>query len=548
MGEKVVVCYDCENTNEALQGNCDSNQCGMIAGVKKDEGMASGRQNFLWFISTGFSRPFGENDEICESIVMKSPEAEVTFQTTPIKSCDPKKYDGKVIKLSVNGVKPGCPLFILNAKKWTPPLTTSPSTQNSSETTQITTAKSSNSDTTLWIGIGGGIFVLLIIFIVLGYCCYRTQSQKKPLFGKKNDVHQKTFVPEASKKAEVVKEKTADEEQVLKAKPTKVVAKPEPPKEATVVKEKQPKPSKEKTPKEKKAPIVEPKPPKEITHEDNPPPAKKVSVEPTVEAPTTQVSVVQKSVVQQKQYHNGNPPRVFVPESVIHPEPKSVNAPKSGSLKTGKKDSLSGRHEIGMEGLVHTAPEQVRRHDINVNLLNDEIKEKLENDDAMKALAERGVTFDEKSNIIEMPPKAEKYLRSKKTPEYVRSFAFGNVFREIIDAQTRVNESFSIPLLFSIVLQRRYTVVNRRKACTWIRRELPIIQKEFTAEECSKLAYPICAIEEACKMDAHGFESVFLLDSLSGADDDKTQNSPHASEKLDEKESDATKNGSKKRR
>jgi hypothetical protein len=68
-----------------------------------------------------------------------------------------------------------------------------------------------------------------------------------------------------------------------------------------------------------------------------------------------------------------------------------------------------------------------------------------------------------------MPPKAEKYLRSKKTPEFVRSFAFGNVFREIIDAQTKVHEHFSIPLLFSIVLQRRYTATNRRKAFTWIR-------------------------------------------------------------------------------
>uniref|UniRef100_A0A914PLE9 Uncharacterized protein n=1 Tax=Panagrolaimus davidi TaxID=227884 RepID=A0A914PLE9_9BILA len=416
--------------------------------------------------------------------------------------------------------------------------------------------------------------MILKVFIFFSYCCYRTQSQKKPIFGKKKDVQQKAFTPESSKKANVNKEKTADEKEV--------VAKPEPPKEATAAKEKPPKPAKEKISKEKKAPIVEPKPSKEMTQEDNPPPAKKVSVEPTVEDPTTEASVVQKPVVQQKQYHTGNPPRVYVPYKVILPEPKSVNAPKSGSLKTGKKDSLSGRHEIGMEGLVQSAPEQVKRHDINVGLLNKDIKQKLEKfyppgpvrvfdpreieilccarisimfkiiealiDDAMKALKERGVTFDEKSNIIEMPPKAEKYLRSKSTPEYVRSFAFGNVFREYIDSQTRVDENFSIPLLFSIVLQRRYTVVNRRKAFTWIRRELPIIQKEFSADERSELAYPICAIEEASKMDAHGFESVFLLDSLSGADDDKTQNSPHASEKLDEKESDATKNGSKKHR
>uniref|UniRef100_A0AC35GPT5 Uncharacterized protein n=1 Tax=Panagrolaimus sp. PS1159 TaxID=55785 RepID=A0AC35GPT5_9BILA len=117
----------------------------------------------------------------------------------------------------------------------------------------------------LWIGIGIGIFVLLIIFVVLGYCCYRIQTQKKPLSGKKNDVQQKTFIPDASKKA-----RTADEEKLLKAVPTKeeVVAKPEPPKEATVAKEKQPKPAKEKLPKEKKAPVVVPKPSKEVTKEN----------------------------------------------------------------------------------------------------------------------------------------------------------------------------------------------------------------------------------------------------------------------------------------
>uniref|UniRef100_A0A914PF35 Uncharacterized protein n=1 Tax=Panagrolaimus davidi TaxID=227884 RepID=A0A914PF35_9BILA len=454
-------------------------------------------------------------------------------------------------------------MSFLNAKKWTPPLTTLPTTQNSSETTQITTAKSSNSDTTLWIGIGGGIFVLLIIFIVLGYCCYRTQSQKKPLCGKKKDVQQTTFIPESSKKANVVKEKTEDEKEV--------VAKPELPKEPTAAKEKQQEPAKKKAPKEKKAAVVVPKPSKEVTQEnvtkEDKPPPKKVSVEPTVEDPTTEASILQKPIVQQKQPKPGDPPRVFVPTTVYHPEPKSVNAPKSGSLKTGKKDSLSGRHEIGMEFLVESTPEQVKRHDINVGLLNDETKEKLEKfyppgpvhsfdrreiellccarislmfkiiealvDDAMKALSERGVTFDEKSNIIKMPPKAEKYLRLKKTPEFVRSFAFGNVFREYIDSQANFDQKLSIPLLFSIVLQRRYSVVNRRKACTWIRRELPIIQKEFTALERSQLPYPICAIEAAYEMNEDGFKNVVLLDSLSGEDDDVTQNS--TTEKLGKK-------------
>uniref|UniRef100_A0A914Q636 Uncharacterized protein n=1 Tax=Panagrolaimus davidi TaxID=227884 RepID=A0A914Q636_9BILA len=500
MDKEVIACYDSSKPNPNAKGDCDSNQCEFRAGVSE-----TGEDPILWFKDKFHLKFFRKNNGICKMAIMKFPDAKPDGMRQ-FASCEPLKHDGNVIKLYVHQVPPGCPFFVLNAKKWTPPSTAA--TQNSSETTLITTAKSSEANITLWILIGVGIFILLIVVIGFGYCCYRNQLQKKPLSGKKNDVQQKAIMPE-SLKAEVVKEKIADEKEV--------VAKPKPPKEPTAAKEKPPKPAKEKISKEKKAPIVEPKPSKEMTQEDNPPPAKN---------PTTEASVVQKPVVQQKQYHTGNPPRVYVPHKVILPEPKSVNAPKSGSLKTGKKDSLSGRHEIGMEGLVQSAPEQVKRHDINIGLLNDDVKERLEKfyppgpvrtfdpreieilccarisimfkiiealiDDAMKALKERGVTFDEKSNIIEMPPKAEKYLRSKKTPEYVRT-------------------------------------------CTWIRRQLPVIQKEFSAEERSELAFPICAIEAAYKMNADGFNNVFLLDSLSGVDDDETQHSTHESGKLGKK-------------
>uniref|UniRef100_A0AC35FD85 Uncharacterized protein n=1 Tax=Panagrolaimus sp. PS1159 TaxID=55785 RepID=A0AC35FD85_9BILA len=308
-------------------------------------------------MTTGNGIRFDDKDEKCATVLMESPEATAKgFQ--PFPSCDPKKYDGKVIKLSVSGVTYGCPLYVLNAKKWIPPPTTTTqnssalseidqttsksseanttlwigiglnakkwtppppttTTQNSSDLSETnqTTSKSSEANTTLWIGIGVGIFILLIVVIGFSYCCYQTQIQKKPLFGTKKDVQQKVFLPEASKKANVVKEKPGDEEQVLKAEPTKeeIVAKPQSSKEATAAKEKRAKPTKKKIPKEKKAP-VEPKPSKEITQEDNPPPKKKVSAEPTIEASTTETSVVQKSVFpQQKQHHNGNPPRVFVP-------------------------------------------------------------------------------------------------------------------------------------------------------------------------------------------------------------------------------------------
>uniref|UniRef100_A0A914QJK5 Uncharacterized protein n=1 Tax=Panagrolaimus davidi TaxID=227884 RepID=A0A914QJK5_9BILA len=331
MGKHVVVCYDCETSDEILQGDCDSNQCEFQAGVSKDTvGSRFWRKNYLWFITSGRNKVFEENDKICESIVMKTPEAKVSFQTAPIISRDPKKYDGKVIKLGVSEVKYGCPLYVLNAKKWVP-TTTNQNTTEFSQTTK-STAEPSEANTTIWIVIGVVLFIIFAVFVIgLGYCCYRTQIQKKPFLGKKKDVKQKLGAKPESRKET---------------------------KEKTVAKEKQSKPKN--IPKEKKAPI-EPKPSKEVTHDDAtaddvPPLAKKVSAEPTLENSTTEASVVQKSVVQQ-QRQPGNP-RVFVPKKVIHPTPKSI-APKS-NLHSGKKDLLSGRHKVGMQIMFESPPDSVR--------------------------------------------------------------------------------------------------------------------------------------------------------------------------------------------
>uniref|UniRef100_A0AC35GK92 Uncharacterized protein n=1 Tax=Panagrolaimus sp. PS1159 TaxID=55785 RepID=A0AC35GK92_9BILA len=256
------------------------------------------------------------------------------------------KHDGNVVKLYVHQVPHGCSFYVLNAKKWIPPATIITS-QNSSKFSESVKSplKSSNTEIALWIIIGVVIFILLIVFIGFGYCYYRNEIQKKPHFGKKEEIQQSAFIPE-SKKAEVVKEKNAGEKEVLKPEPTKEATK----EEATAAKEKLPESAKEKTPKEKKA-IVETKPTKEVTQEnvtkeDVPAAKKKVSAEPTLEDSTT---VVQKSVVQQQQ--PGNLPRVFVPKKAILQAPKSINAPKSESYSS-KKDSLSGRHKIGTQIMV----------------------------------------------------------------------------------------------------------------------------------------------------------------------------------------------------
>uniref|UniRef100_A0A914QUU1 Uncharacterized protein n=1 Tax=Panagrolaimus davidi TaxID=227884 RepID=A0A914QUU1_9BILA len=93
------------------------------------------------------------------------------------------------------------------------------------------------------------------------------------------------------------------------------------------------------------------------------------------------------------------------------------------------------------------------------------------------------------------------------------SSALEKMWTEKVEYNTVIDFKQEIILLAIVKIGLRSLV---DKACTWIRRELPIIQKEFTAIERSDLAYPICAIEAVYKMNADGFKNVVLLGSLSG--------------------------------
>uniref|UniRef100_A0A914PUI7 Uncharacterized protein n=1 Tax=Panagrolaimus davidi TaxID=227884 RepID=A0A914PUI7_9BILA len=339
MDQTVIACYDSTNSNALRQGDCDPGQCEFKAGVSEKHQIP-----FLWFKDDFYRQLFPKDGDICETAIMKWPDATVSF-SPEFSSCDPSKHDGNVVNLYVRQVPPGCHFYVLNAKKWVPPPPPTTSELNSTRTVpNQTTSKSSEANTTLWVVIGVGIFILLIVVIGFGYCCYRT-IQKKPLFGNEKDVQRKADIPQASKKESAVEnEKTPDEKQVLKSK--EVVAIPEPSKESTVEKEKQPKPAKKKAPKEKKAPVVEEKPSKEFTGEngtkEDAQPKKKVSIEPTLQDATTEASVVQK--------RPGNPPRVFVPKKVIFPA-KNSDGLKSVSLF----DTLSGAEDDKTQNSTHTS-------------------------------------------------------------------------------------------------------------------------------------------------------------------------------------------------
>uniref|UniRef100_A0AC35EYV0 Ovule protein n=1 Tax=Panagrolaimus sp. PS1159 TaxID=55785 RepID=A0AC35EYV0_9BILA len=207
MGKTVIACYDSKNPNLNAKGGCDPGQCEFKAGVLEDLG-----KKLIWFKSDKNLQSQYENK--CETAVMSFPEA-TPYGFRPFPSCEPLKHDGNIVKLYVHHVPPGCPFYVLNAKIWTPPPPT-PS-QNSSKTDEQnqTTPKSSNAE--MWIGIGVGIFIIFVIIIIgFGYCYYRTQIQKKPLFGNKKEIQ-----PNAaeSKKAEDKKEEKQQQKPAKKKLP-----------------------------------------------------------------------------------------------------------------------------------------------------------------------------------------------------------------------------------------------------------------------------------------------------------------------------------------
>uniref|UniRef100_A0AC35FBW7 Uncharacterized protein n=1 Tax=Panagrolaimus sp. PS1159 TaxID=55785 RepID=A0AC35FBW7_9BILA len=124
MGKKVVACFDSTDSNSLRQGDCDPGQCEFKAGVAETD------ETFLWFKTDFYRKLFSKDSNICETAIMKWPDAIVSF-SPEFPSCNPLKHDGNVIKLYILQAKRECPLYVLNAKKWTPPSPTT-TTQNSS--------------------------------------------------------------------------------------------------------------------------------------------------------------------------------------------------------------------------------------------------------------------------------------------------------------------------------------------------------------------------------------------------------------------------------
>uniref|UniRef100_A0AC35GJQ2 Uncharacterized protein n=1 Tax=Panagrolaimus sp. PS1159 TaxID=55785 RepID=A0AC35GJQ2_9BILA len=537
MDQKVSVCYDAKKSSDTpSQVGCGPNRCIFEAGVSEVYGTQR-----VWFMETHLDLP--ENDDICPTAIMRSPKAEVTLLPQPFKSCEPLLNNGR-IKLYVKKATPECFLTVKNAKIWTPTTTPSPTTQASPASEAKGTNEEASNATLIWAIVGGIFFILLIgiIAFVVWYFCIRKQqktSEKKKII---------VETPKHTAEADAVKEKTEEKQPPLKPKlpieDTKEKKKP-------VEKEKASKPKK----KEKKAEQkIQLKPSKEIAQENVPkedppiivPPKKQAPVEPTLDDPTTGASITAQENEQ---------PHVSVPKHVIHPAPlqPASKAITLYSRSSSRKGSLSERHEIGMRTMVENPSETcIRRSQGSIDAPT---KAKLERfypsdsarprplekreimlfccrkisvmfktielliDLAIEKLAQHGAKFGDNETVIELSAEAERYVQTSSTPEYIRSFAFGGIFRDLIDSEAEIYESCPIPLLFVIALQRRYSILNRRQACAWIRRQMPVIFAEFSLKERKKLAYPITAIEDAYNMDPDGFKNTAVLDTESGTEE-----------------------------
>uniref|UniRef100_A0A914Z709 Uncharacterized protein n=1 Tax=Panagrolaimus superbus TaxID=310955 RepID=A0A914Z709_9BILA len=103
--KKVVVCYDAQNIDSSMKGECESNQCEFQAGVLEAD------KKYLWFMSPKMATSF--TSEICETAILKSPKVIPSFATTASeKSCEPLKRDGNVVQLFVKEF--GCSLKVVS--------------------------------------------------------------------------------------------------------------------------------------------------------------------------------------------------------------------------------------------------------------------------------------------------------------------------------------------------------------------------------------------------------------------------------------------------
>uniref|UniRef100_A0A914Z7I1 Uncharacterized protein n=1 Tax=Panagrolaimus superbus TaxID=310955 RepID=A0A914Z7I1_9BILA len=138
--------------------------------------------------------------------------------------------------------------------------------------------------------------------------------------------------------------------------------------------------------------------------------------------------------------------------------------------------------------------------------------------EAERNLTVLGVQFDTEHRIVNMSPEARQYLQASKTPILNVYFAFGAEYSEYITDDMDVLPKLSVAHQLVIALQPRFPEFNRRKALTWLRRELPQIRTNYTPAERKIMPFPINAIEKAYLRDSKYFVCLSEINTDSEGD------------------------------
>uniref|UniRef100_A0A914PDU8 Uncharacterized protein n=1 Tax=Panagrolaimus davidi TaxID=227884 RepID=A0A914PDU8_9BILA len=143
-------------------------------------------------------------------------------------------------------------------------------------------------------------------------------------------------------------------------------------------------------------------------------------------------------------------------------------------------------------------------------------------------LSAAGCEFDKNGRILSVSKDARRLLKNKATDATTVYFAFGAEYHQYITA--KIMDKASVPLLYAIALQPRFSEASRRKACATLRyvcatlrRYLVKVFGYFKAADRARMPFPINIVENAYCRDPKYFYDPAGIKTDSGSDQKRSQ-------------------------
>uniref|UniRef100_A0A914P6P1 Uncharacterized protein n=1 Tax=Panagrolaimus davidi TaxID=227884 RepID=A0A914P6P1_9BILA len=413
----------------------------------------------------------------CLQTSMEYPSATVKGSTSTgftnlgsFPSCDPKMVDGDIIELDVS-IGTSCSIIVKNAKVPEIPTSTS-STKVPAKPSHESSSKNSEASFPDWGYVIIGIAILIVIVLIGLFVFYRYKKRQssKRIPPKVEEI--KPPKPTVSKddipNVETPTKKDDDLE-AAKVKPSQM------PKKEKKEKTKTLEPTTEDAP--ASTPATQPKPPIPASKEP---------------APTEQ-----------------------------QPRPRSAaaNYPILLCFKTDDSDVMDEvkanypnvQHEV-MATEVKILCLPVSQMFTEMNTMADESEKKL---------ASVGCKFDEHHRIVMVSKGGRRYLKDKSTDATTVCFAFGAEYHQHVTDASDIMENASVPLLYVIALQPRFSETIRRKACAVLRRKLVRVLGYFKAADRAQMPFPVNIVENAYCRDPKFFYEPAGIKTDSASDEKK---------------------------